>query len=354
MITPHRYDVLQAILVANRLDALIVSTLVNVTYYTGFTGSNALLLVTAKGPRLFTDPRYTQQASEQVNCPVTIAKGSLLEGLSARVGTLKGLRIGFEDTRASYVLFKALAKLGKLIALGNAIDKPRWVKSLAEIEAIRASVLLNSKALDRSMKRFKVGMTEKELAAEIDHQQRKLGAEGPAFDTIVASGAHSALPHASPRNAPIERGGFLLIDMGACLDGYMSDMTRTFGVGNSTNEQKRIYEAVLGAQLAAIRAVRPGQKASSIHAAAVRHLKQHRLDKLFVHSTGHGLGLEIHESPRLGKKDDSLLEAGMLITIEPGVYEPGVGGVRIEDTLLVTEDGSEVLTPTPKGWTIVD
>ncbi len=353
MITPQRADVLSAILEERKLDALIVSTLVNIRYYTGFTGSNALLLVNAKGTRLFTDPRYSVQASQQVGDRVTIAKGKLIEAVASKVGTLKGLRIGFEDTRASYALSKALAKLGRLKGVGDAVDKPRWVKSTLEIGAIRASVALNSTAYDRAMKRFKVGMTEKDLAAEIDHQQRKLGAEGPAFATIVASGAHSALPHATPRNAPVERGGYLLIDMGASLNGYMSDMTRTVGVGPCTAEQERIYMAVLAAQQAAIDAVRPGRKASAVHGAAVRALKQFGLDKLFVHSTGHGLGLEIHEAPRLGKKDDTELEAGMAITIEPGVYEAGVGGVRIEDTVLVTEDGCEVLTTTPKGWTMV-
>ena len=348
-----RRKVLGDILASNRLDALIVSTLVNVRYYTGFTGSNGLLLVTAKGARLFTDPRYTVQATEQVDCPVTIAKGPLLAALAAKVGTLKSLRIGFEDTRASYAFAKALAKLGKLSPLGSAVDKPRWVKSPSEIEAIRASVLLNSKALDQAMKRFKIGMTEKDLAAEIDYRQRKLGAEGSAFDTIVASGAHSALPHASPRNVPIERGGFLLIDMGASVNGYASDMTRTFGVGEIAPDLVRMYGAVLEAQEAAIAAVRPGQKAAAIHATAMRELKRHKLDKLFIHSTGHGLGLEIHEAPRLGKDGDTLLEAGMTITIEPGVYKAGMGGVRIEDTVLVTESGFEVLTPTPKGWTII-
>lgn len=353
MNTPQRADVLRAILEELKLHCLIVSTFVNIRYYTGFTGSNALLLVNAKGLRLFTDPRYSLQAAEQVNCPFTVVKGKLAEALASKVGTLKGLRIGFEDTRASYALSKVLGKLGRLKGLGDAIDKPRWIKSPAEIEAIRASVALNSKAFDQAMKSFKVGMTEKDLAAEIDHQQRKLGAEGPAFATIVASGAHSALPHATPRNVPIERGGYLLIDMGASLNGYMSDMTRTVGVGPCAPERQRVYEAVLGAQQAAIDAVRPGRTASAVHGAAVRHLKKLGLDKQFVHSTGHGLGLEIHEAPRLGKKDDTELAAGMAITIEPGVYEAGVGGVRIEDTVLVTEDGCEVLTTTQKGWTIL-
>ncbi len=335
------------------LDAIVVSTLVNVRYYTGFKGSNALLLVTRKGSLLFTDPRYTTQAQQESNCPVRIVAGPLLKALASKLKALGAKRIGFEDAKLSYSLYCGLSELGKLVPLGDAVEKPRWIKTSAEIEAIRASVKLNSSALERAMKHFKVGMKEKDLAAEIDHQMRKLGAERNAFDTIVASGTHSALPHAHPRDTRIQAGSFLLIDMGACLNGYMSDMTRSFGVGSVPRKALRIYKAVLEAQLAAIDAVRPGKLAGQIHAAAVKVLKGHGLDQYFIHSTGHGLGLEIHEAPRLGKKVQTPLEAGMVITIEPGVYEEGFGGVRIEDTVLVTENGVEVLTETPKGWTIV-
>ncbi len=335
---------LLSLLEAHKLDALVISTLVHVRYYTGFTGSNGLLVVTKKGPTLYTDPRYTSQAAQEANCPVQIVTGPLLPKLKAK-------RVGFEDQQISLALYQKLT--GKLVPLGNAIAAPRWIKTPEEIATIRASVKLNSQALDRAMKRFKPGMRETELAAEIDYQMRKLGAEGTAFDTIVASGAHSALPHAKPRNEKIEKGGYLLIDMGACYRGYMSDMTRTFAVGAMPRKAVRIYKALLEAQLAAIDAVRPGKRTSQIHAAAVNVLKGHGLDKYFIHSTGHGLGLEIHEAPRLGKKDQTRLEAGMTITIEPGVYVEGFGGVRIEDTVLVTETGVEVLTETPKGWTIL-
>ncbi|MCX6609435.1 MAG: Xaa-Pro peptidase family protein [Acidobacteria bacterium] len=345
--------VLSSLLQSQNLDAIVVSTLIQIRYYTGFKGSNALLLVSKKGNILFTDPRYTTQAAQESNCPVTIVNGPLFKALAAKLKSLKAKRIGFEDTKISYTLYRGLAELAELVPLGDAIEKPRWVKSPQEIAAIRASVELNSQALDQAMKRFKIGMKEMDLASEIDYQMRKLGAEGNAFDTIVASGPHSALPHAHPRNVRIEAGSYLLIDMGACLNGYMSDMTRTFGVGGVPRKAIRIYKAVLEAQLAAIDAVRPGKLAGQVHAAAVKVLKNHGLDQFFIHSTGHGLGLEIHEAPRMGKKDKTPLETGMAITIEPGVYEPGFGGVRIEDTVLVTEKGVEVLTKTQKGWTIV-
>lgn len=345
--------VLPALLQAHNLDALVVSTLTNVRYYTGFTGSNGLLLVSPKSQTLYTDPRYTAQAMQESSCPVKIVSGPLLKAVLARLKRAKAKRIGMEDKRISLALHRGLSQAGQLIELGDEVEKPRWVKTAHEVELIRASVALNSGALDRAMKRFKVGMRESELAAEIDFQMRKLGAEATAFETIVASGPHSALPHAKPRTNRIETGGYLLIDMGACYRGYMSDMTRTFGVGDVPRKAARIYKAVLEAQLAAIDAVRPGRLVNRVHAAAVDVLKRHGLDSYFVHSTGHGLGLEIHEAPRLGKKEKTPLEAGMVITIEPGVYVEGFGGVRIEDTVLVTETGVEVLTQTPKGWTIV-
>ncbi|HWF07729.1 MAG TPA: M24 family metallopeptidase, partial [Bryobacteraceae bacterium] len=227
------------------------------------------------------------------------------------------------------------------------IENLRMIKDAAEIEKIRASVICNSRALEAALKRFRIGMKEAELAAEIDYQSRKLGAEAPSFDTIVAAGERAALPHAHPGPAPISP-GILLIDMGAFLDGYASDMTRMGHVGTPTPKYKRVYRAVLEAQLAAIDAVKPGATTAAVDRAARNTLKRHNLEREFVHSTGHGLGLEIHELPRIGRKDKTVLEAGMAITIEPGVYIEGWGGIRIEDTVLVTSGGCEILTPTTK------
>jgi Xaa-Pro aminopeptidase len=191
-------------------------------------------------------------------------------------------------------------------------------------------------------------MRERDVAAELDYQMRIFGAEKPAFDTIVASGERTALPHASPTGRRLEENDLLLIDMGACLDGYMSDMTRMAFMGFPNKRVRGLYAGVLEAQLAAIAVVRPGVTAARVDAAAREVLKRHALDHYFVHSTGHGLGIEIHENPRIGKKDQTRLAAGMAITIEPGAYIEGWGGVRIEDTVLVTANGCEVLTPTTK------
>jgi Xaa-Pro aminopeptidase len=222
------------------------------------------------------------------------------------------------------------------------------VKSPREVELIRGAVKINSEAYERALKRYKPGMLESELGAELDYQMRRLGAEYAAFDTIVASGAHSALPHAHPRAVEIEANALLLVDMGAQANGYASDMTRMALPGKPSRRAKQLYRAVLDAQLEAIGATRAGATAASVDQAARRVLKSAGLDSLFIHSTGHGLGLEIHEHPRIGKTEKSALQAGMVITIEPGVYVEGWGGIRIEDTVLVTDGGCEVLTPTAK------
>jgi Xaa-Pro aminopeptidase len=191
-------------------------------------------------------------------------------------------------------------------------------------------------------------MRESELAAELEYRMRRLGAEKPSFDTIVAGGARSALPHAQPTSARLENGQLVVVDMGALQDGYCSDMTRMLVLGKPGRKVQQTYGAVLEAQLAAIDAVRAGALTRTVDAAARRVLKSHGLDRAFVHSTGHGLGLEIHEPPRVGKRDKTRLESGMAITIEPGVYLEDFGGIRIEDTVVVTDRGCEILTPTPK------
>ncbi len=337
----------------NKLEALLVTSLHNVRYLTGFTGSSANVLLYRNGNAvLFTDPRYTVQSKQQVNCHIKIAKGPLTRAIAAEISRVQVAKIGFEPEHINVArlegLKKALPSKARLISAPEGlIAKQRMVKDEGEIALIRAAVDINSRALEAALKRFKTGMTETALAAEIDYQSRKLGADGPAFDTIVAAGVRAALPHAHPGAAKIGP-GMLLIDMGAFKDGYASDMTRMVHVGPADSHYKRAYAAVLESQLAGIAAVRPGATAASVDRAVRRTLKKHGLDREFIHSTGHGLGLEIHEGPRVGKSDKSKLEPGMTITIEPGIYIEGWGGIRIEDTVLVTKTGCEILTPTRK------
>lgn len=339
-------------LAARKLDGMIVSAGVNIRYLTGFTGSNGLLLVSPRASVLFTDPRYGTQASQETDCRVRVIRGALQPALLKTAARRKLRRLGFEPSR---ITWSAWSLLNENLPLGAAlypapgvIEMLRMVKSAAEIEAIRRSVQTNSTALERALGSFRTGMTEAALAASIEYQMRLLGAEKPSFDTIVASGAHSALPHASPRDVAIAPNRFLLIDMGTFQDGYASDMTRTLFTGTPPPKARRLYRAVLEAQLAAIDAVRPGVPTSRVDAAARRILRGYGYERAFIHSTGHGLGLEIHEPPRLGKGEKTPLEPGMAITIEPGAYLPGYGGVRIEDTVLVTATGCEVLTPSSK------
>jgi len=335
-----------------KLDALLITNLHNVRYLTGFTGSNGSVLLFKDSPAvLFTDPRYTVQSQQQVNCRVRIAKGPLTKSIVQEISRTRIRRVGFEQDNLTVAQLESFRRMlparTQLEPVTGLIEQLRLIKDAAEIEKIRASVISNSGALEAALKRFKIGMKESELAAEIDYQNRRLGAEAPAFDTIVAAGDRAALPHAQPGAAKIMP-GILLIDMGAFRDGYASDMTRMVHVGPATPKYKRAYRAVLEAQLAAVDAVKPGVTTNSVDRAARDTLKRHGLEREFIHSTGHGLGLEIHEMPRIGRKDKTRLEAGMAITIEPGVYIEGWGGIRIEDTVLVTPGGCEILTPTIK------
>jgi Xaa-Pro aminopeptidase len=227
------------------------------------------------------------------------------------------------------------------------------IKSDTEKALIRQSVETNSRAFEQAVSHVREGMPEQELAATLEYRMRRLGAEKPAFETIVAGGARSALPHAQPTADPLRRGGLVVVDMGALQEGYASDMTRMLFLGAPTPKVKRMYRAVLEAQLSAIDAVRAGVSTAQVDRAARRVLKAAGLDRAFVHSTGHGLGLEIHEPPRLAKTDKGRLRAGMAITIEPGVYLENFGGIRIEDTVFVTPTGCEIVTPTSKELRVI-
>jgi len=334
-----------------RASTFLVSALPNIRYLSGFTGSNAALLVSSDRTLLFTDPRYQIQASAESDCEVKIAAGPLMKDLLKWTHRLRIKSLAFEQNRISFDAFQQLkhgAEGIRLKPLSGVVEKLRIVKSAAEITAIKRSVELNSAALEQALRHFRSSMTERDLAAEIGYRMRRLGADHEAFETIVASGERSALPHAQPTNHRIQPNRLLLIDMGATVAGYASDMTRTHAVGKLTAQARRMYRVVLESQLAAVQAVRPGASCATVDRAARNILRVHGLDGLFVHSTGHGLGLEIHENPRLGRKERAKLEPGMAVTIEPGIYAEGVGGVRIEDTVVVTAAGCEVLTPTGK------
>jgi Xaa-Pro aminopeptidase len=336
-----------------KVDALLISALPNIRYLSGFTGSNALMLVTPDSQTLFTDPRYTIQASEECSCKVRIvAKGHLELPAIGLIKRKRLKRVGFEASRMVYDVYLRLKEelpLGvTLKPLTGVVERLRLIKSPEEIERIRRSVHTNSLAFEKTLASIRPGVAESDIAAKLEFQMRHLGAEKPAFETIVATGARTALPHAQPSAQKIAVNELLLIDMGACQNGYMSDMTRMLCLGKPGPKIRKMYNAVIKSQQAAIDAVRPGTTAGRVDRKARQVLEAEGFGKEFVHSTGHGLGLEIHEPPRVGRRDKTRLEAGMVITIEPGAYVRGFGGVRIEDTVLVTRNGCEVLTPTTK------
>ena len=336
-----------------KIDALLVSAPPNIRYLSGFTGSHGLLLVTPESQTLFTDPRYTIQASQECSSKVkTVTKGPLELAAVEMIRRARFKRIAFESTRMVYDAFERLKQalpLGaSLKPIGPVIEKLRMIKSPEEIARIRRSVLTNSEAFESTVRSIRPGVSEMAIAAELEFKMRRLGAEKAAFETIVAAGARTALPHAQPSQQKAAVNELLLIDMGSCQNGYMSDMTRMLFLGRPSQKIRGMYRAVLNAQLAAIDTVRAGVTAGQVDRKARQVLESEGLAKQFVHSTGHGLGLEIHEPPRLGKKDPTRLEAGMVITIEPGAYIRDFGGIRIEDTVLVTKNGCEVLTTTSK------
>lgn len=334
------------------IDALLVTHIPNVRYLTGFTGS-AGVLIAAPRPVFTTDGRYRDQAGQQVErARVVVGKGSALTSAIEEIRKAKIRRLGIESDHMTVSTRRTLAReLGrnvKLIDTSAVVEKLRIIKDSDEVRLIRKAVNLGSELLLILCKALKPGQTESSAAAHLEFAARARGAEAMSFETIVAAGARSALPHGVASQARVPRRGFVVLDYGVILNGYCSDMTRTVCIGRATSEQRRVYGAVLEAQLAGIAAVAPGRTAGDVDDAARSVLKRAGLDKYFIHSTGHGVGLEIHEPPRVAARQTDLLQPGMVITIEPGVYIGGKYGVRIEDMVLVTERGSEILTRAPK------
>lgn len=323
----------------------------NVRYLTGFTGSAGYLLVGPERAGLVTDGRYSDQAADEVpdSLAVWLADDGWRTEVAERMGAVAGEgRAGFES---DHVTVRGRERLGEeapdadWVPVAGAVEDLRARKEPDEVERIRSAAELGDRVLEDFLGRVSVeGATEAELAAELDYRLRRAGSEGVAFDTIVAAGPRSALPHASPSDRPLREGDLVLVDFGARVGGYCSDMTRVFSLGPPAEWQRRLHGAVLEARSAALEAVGPGVEAAAVDAAARESLAQDGLAGHFGHSTGHGLGLEVHESPALSARSDDRLEAGHVVTIEPGAYLAGRGGVRMEDDVAIRSDGAEVLT----------
>ena len=343
----------QQTLDGHNLDGFVVTHPANLRYLCGYTGSNGLLLFLKRRPLFFTDGRYTQQAREEVGgARVVISKGPLLTDAAKIVGKLTSAAIGFE---ADYTTVASAELMRKLVhrrihwkPAAGLIMRQRMIKDPEELSIVRAAVQLGAAVYEEARSYIQAGVRESEVAGKLEYAARQAGADGMSFETIVAAGKRAALPHGRASAQPIPRRGFVVVDSGVILRGYCSDMTRTVHVGRVSREERRWYEAVLEAQLAGIAEVVPGKTAGQVDQAARQVLRKAKLDRYFTHSTGHGVGLEIHEPPRLGKRQSERLEPGMVITIEPGIYIPGKGGIRIEDMVVVTDRGCQVLTPVTK------
>jgi len=368
----RRCDATRATRLAHELDgldadALLVDSLVDVRYLTGFTGSSALALVVGEaageklgGHRFLSDFRYATQSAEQVPEAFEreIVTGELLDALAGALADADG-RLGFDDASLTVKQYRKLEEqLGEgweLVPCAGAVERLREVKDAGEIERIRAASELADEALHAVLEDGLVGRTERDVALELELRMRRLGAQAPSFPSIVAAGSHGALPHAAPRDRQIPPDVLVTIDWGALHEGYCSDCTRTYATGEAISGQAReVYELVLSAQQHGLEAVRAGLNGREIDAVARAVIEDAGYGEHFGHGLGHGVGMEIHEGPRLSRTaGDEPLRAGNIVTVEPGVYLPGVLGVRIEDLVVVGEDAQEVLTNLPKALTVV-
>lgn len=332
------------------LTGLLVSHLPNVRYLSGFTGSSGVLLVESDRTTLFTDFRYETQIAEELTRLVVprIVQGSTWAALSEWLETAPpGRRLGFESARLSVADRDRLtAACGSVIweATEHIIERERAIKDDVEIASIEAAVDLADKVFDEMIPQIKVGVTETELAARLEYHLRSAGSGSLPFEPIVAFGERTALPHSTPTERPLAAGDLVLLDFGASVDGYCSDMTRVFTAGRSADWQRDMHREVLAACEAGIRASGPGELCSAVDAATRNQLAKAGLAERFGHSTGHGVGLEVHEAPRIHRDARDTLEVGNVVTIEPGVYLPGRGGIRIEQLVVVQPDGNRILT----------
>ena len=339
-----------------RIDAILVSRVEDVRYLCGFTGEDSFLLVGGSWAALLTDGRYIEQARRECgDIEVQTRADSLAKATAELAGKHAVKRLGVQADNVTLLMQDRLneeLKGGKTVPVRDVVGPLRAIKDAGEIKAIRKAIHVAERAFRRLLARGRkgiVGRAERDVAAELDYLMRLEGASGPAFETIVAAGAHGSRPHYRPGSARIRPGQPVLIDWGAKVDGYCSDLTRVIFTGTIPRKLAEIYGVALRAQAAAIRAVRPGVTCRSVDAAAREAVRQAGYADKFLHGLGHGVGLAVHEAPALAAKCGNRLRAGMVVTVEPGIYLPGVGGVRIEDDILVTRRGRQKLStlPTP-------
>ncbi|MEK6567025.1 MAG: Xaa-Pro peptidase family protein [Bacteroidota bacterium] len=350
--TPRRLEEVRRKLSQLKLQAIVITVLPHVRYLTGFTGSNGVCVVTLENQFFLTDGRYQEQIREEVQGfrPI-VTSGSLFEAMKNQKVLAKTSRIGYESQHVSVSSLAVLQKQfprHKFVPTASLVEEIASVKDPDEIESIKRAVQITDKVFEQLLGIIKEGIRENEVAAEIVYRHRKLGAEADAFEPIVASGVRGALPHARASQKVIQKGDMVTLDLGCRYRGYHSDLTRTVSVGAPSDALKRMYRVVRDAQEKALTSARSGMKAKSLDAIARKHIASQGLGKYFSHSLGHGLGLEVHELPRVSRLSKDTLKTGNVITVEPGVYVPGLGGVRIEDDVVILNGSCKVLNSSSK------
>lgn len=347
---PARRAALLAALAAEGLDGLLVTQLANVRYVTGFTGTAGLAVVLRQETVFLTDFRYREQAETEVGAAarVEVAASSLWERLWQVLGEYPGVEtLGYEAHAVTVRDAERFAQAGGRVrfrAAGEPVERLRLVKDAEEVAAIREAACLAREALEATLATVAPGQRELDIAARLEHELRRRGSEWHPFRTIAASGPRSALPHAGTSDRTVARGEWLLLDFGAQLDGYCADITRTVVLGRADERQRTVYALVREAQLRARELIRPGMSGREADAVARGLIEARGFGDAFGHSLGHGVGLEVHEAPRLARTTDDLLPAGAVVTLEPGIYLPGWGGVRIEDDVVLRDGGGELLS----------
>lgn len=349
----QRIELLRQRLLERGIPYLLVTKPENRFYLSSFTGTTGVLLIGQHTADFLTDFRYVEQVKEQ--CPhlnvVRVEQGSVFGVVSEVLRNYNGNKLGFEDEHLTVKEYHELQDKLQGLALegcSGVVEELRLVKDASEIETLRKAMSIGDQAFAHVLQYIKPGVSERELALELEFFMRQQGASGTAFETIMASGPRSALPHGVASARKLQSGDLLTMDFGCVYKGYHSDMTRTVVLGQANPKQEEIYHIVLEAQMAALAAIKAGVTAKEVDAVARKIITDRGYGEFFGHGTGHGVGLAIHESPRLNTRDETVLEKGMVVTVEPGIYLPQWGGVRIEDSVVVTENGCEILTSSPK------
>lgn len=354
----NRLEKLRKQMSAASLDAVVLFGRENTRYLTGFSGSTSMVLITMTRSMVFIDSRYVTQAGQEcLTSEILLESGKLAEALADRAFEIGVKSIGLEEDVLPFSYYSELRAVYPSDALhcfAANLAELRWVKDEQELAVVREAVRIADQAFAMTIPEIKVGKRESEIAALLEYNMKRLGAEKASFDTVVASGYRSAMPHGVASDKVIEFGDMVVMDFGAVYQGYCSDMTRSFFVGAASDELTKIYNVVLEAQLQCEAELKAGVKGKEIHQISVDIISSAGYGAYYGHGLGHSLGLKIHEEPRLNAVSETVMQAGVLMTVEPGIYVPDLGGVRIEDTVLIKEGGIEILTASPKNLMVLD